>query len=79
MLEKLQNIDSNNPNSENMNDENKTTDLSDDGNPNTLATTDSNPFKPNTEFLIDLDIDINSTVLLDMISAKKMLPKFQNS
>ncbi len=57
---------------EQMNDEDETADPSDDGNPNSAdMVTNNAPPKPNTEFLIDSDVDINSAALLDMISEEE--------
>jgi len=70
-IEKLRTIKSDDSNGENANDEDET-DPSDDGNPNSADTTNSTP-TPCAEFLIDSDIDINSTALLDMISEEEVV------
>jgi len=70
-IEKLRTIESDDSNGENANDEDET-DPSDDGNPNSVDTTNSTP-TPSAEFLIDSDIDINSTALLDMISEEEVV------
>lgn len=71
-LEKLRNINLDDPSGEQMNNEDETADPSDNGNPNSADTvTNDAPPKPNTEFLIDSDVDINSVALLDMISEEE--------
>jgi hypothetical protein len=59
-------------NSEDLNSEDEVNDLSDDGNPSSADTSSTSP-EPSTEFLIDLDIDINSAALLDMISEEEVV------
>jgi len=66
VLQKLQKCDD-------TNSEDKVNDLSDDGDPSSADTSSSTSPEPSTEFLIDLDIDINSAALLDMISEEEVV------
>lgn len=65
-LEKLQNIEDTNSEDDSIGD-------ADDSNPNSVDVSQASTPKSSPGFLIDLDIDINSAALLNMISKEEVV------